>query len=138
MLFCLLWYITCLVFNLGHNYVICVTVTDGYRRVQCDINRQLNYNFFRRRIDQPGSSFSSICIVFCIVVHVIKRPVFKRLAYCSWPVNHQRNVLCQEFMFELVKCINLLEPLRQSKQLTCKQALTCWSLIRTVLNTKSG
>jgi hypothetical protein len=77
------------------NYMNSVTVTGGYRRVQWDRNTWLHDSFFggTGRIAQPVSSLTSICIVFCIVVHVMKGQVLRR--------NHQRCVLCREFMFQV-------------------------------------
>jgi hypothetical protein len=55
----------CLKFNLGHNYINSVTVTDGHRRVQWDKNTWLHNSFIheRGRIARPVIKLTSISIV---------------------------------------------------------------------------
>jgi hypothetical protein len=79
--------VSCLKFNIGHNYRNSAKVTDGYRRVfQWNRNTRLHNSFFRRRgkITKPVSS----CIVICVVVHVIK-----------WPCLRTVLLACESFMF---------------------------------------
>ncbi len=71
-----------LMFHLEHNYINSETVLqlqmDTEKFNETEIHGYTTVFCGRGRIAQPMSSLSSICIVFCIVVLVMKWPVLRK------------------------------------------------------------
>jgi hypothetical protein len=50
---------------------------------------------------QPMSKLLSICVVFCMVVHMMKQVISQKSGKTELARIHRRCVLCQELIFEL-------------------------------------
>jgi hypothetical protein len=85
------------------------TVTDGFIEGFNETYVHGYTSFFRGRVTiaQPVSSLSSICIVFCAVVHELNQTSPLKSGISLLARINPRCVLYQEFMFALVLVFGL-------------------------------
>jgi hypothetical protein len=116
------------IFNLGHNYTNCVTVTDGHRRVQWDRNTRLHNSFFRgrERMAQPVSSLSR-CNVWANFNHrtQFKQLMRKQTLTCWSSITTELKV--NPGLIVLGDC-NIQRPNNFSNILLFEKLFWCWVL----------